>query len=142
MHDDGLFAAGYTDGDPPYLEVFSFSPILAIRLRAGVELLQRVPAAELVQWAHSLEPLLHGTVTPFGVYKAPCRDSGTLQLFCINPELAPRKQASAMLLAAMAVKAALQQVAMPPGLSGVWDMALHAGEYAGAVVGKSSWTYE
>ena len=142
MNDDNLFTVADVDSDPPYLEVFNFSPILAIRLRNAEELVQRAPASELVQWAHRLEPLLHGTVTPFGVYKAPCRECGTLQLFCINPELAPRKQASAMLSAAMAVREALQRVVMPPGLANVWDMALHAGEYAGAVVGKSSWTYE
>jgi hypothetical protein len=38
--------------------------------------------------------------------------------------------------------ASVLQLPMPKGFPPVWDLALHAGHYAGAVVGKSSWTYE
>jgi hypothetical protein len=105
-------------GAVPYLELFTSSPLLALRLGDPGALSSQLSAAELVQWVHRLQPVLDGLADKYGVHKVHPHDGGAAYLFCLNPRLPPAVQAPTMLQLAWDLRRTLLQVCVCVGRGG------------------------
>eukprot|EP00775_Hariotina_reticulata_P006217 gene6217-6453_t len=109
----------------------------------------RLLVYEVVWWAltrflgASSQCKIDDIASGLGLYKIKVLGSrGTSCMFAISPDMTPKQQAHIMFDAAKELRKVLAKVLLPDGASLASQITIHAGSYAGGVVGKGAWSYD
>ncbi|KAF6264975.1 hypothetical protein COO60DRAFT_1186230 [Scenedesmus sp. NREL 46B-D3] len=130
-------------GQPPYVELFTHHPLMFMSLGNQRAACKQATPKELLFWSHSVQCKIDDVAAALGLYKIKMMGHhGPCCMFASTPEMPAKQQAGVMFSAAKRLSSMLAEVPLPGGETLACQITIHAGKYAGGVVGKSSWTYE
>ncbi|WIA11522.1 hypothetical protein OEZ85_011633 [Tetradesmus obliquus] len=127
-------------GQPPYVELFTHHPLMFMSLGNHRMDCKQATPKELLFWSHSVQCKIDDVAAALGLYKI--RMLGPCCMFASTPEMPAKQQAGVMFTAAKRLSSILAEASLPGGDALATQITIHAGKYAGGVVGKGSWTYE
>lgn len=129
----------------PLVEVFRNSPLLCVQLHGVGPAALGTPVAAWCGWLHALHTSVDQVVASAGVslcQAQPLGQQGTL-LFCTAPGPPPDEQGAVLVALAQALVATAAGHRLPTtGLPVDAHATLHAGSYAGAIIGELALRYE
>uniref|UniRef100_A0A383VJ83 Guanylate cyclase domain-containing protein n=1 Tax=Tetradesmus obliquus TaxID=3088 RepID=A0A383VJ83_TETOB len=127
-------------GQPPYVELFTHHPLMFMSLGNHRMACKQATPKDLLFWSHSVQCKIDDVAAALGLYKI--RMLGPCCMFASTPEMPAKQQAGVMFTAAKRLSSILAEASLPGGDALATQITIHAGKYAGGVVGKGSWTYE
>lgn len=137
-----LMASNFNNDQPPYLEVFRDAPLIHLCICSFDDISQSLRTKEWLEWVHSLQLVLERTCTLHDLYMVHPHGQGGSYLLSASPAIAVQEQTEKAFDAARDLFDVFKEIKAPDDGHVEVQVCLHAGDYAGAVIGSSAWSYD